>query len=83
MSDEAEEPHRRYRVAAPYVQFRVPNVRGLRANGVRASKWLIQGAQQGSILPDDVHPDDLTVLLAKKVPGTKDGPPMLELLPSS
>jgi hypothetical protein len=72
---------RKYRILAPYVQYRRRNVEGRRF-GTHTSPWTVDSGYQGGILDGEiVHPDDLAHLLRKTVTPARGGGPMLEEIP--
>jgi hypothetical protein len=84
VSEASEQPQpRRFQVAAPYIQVRVPNINGTRS-GFRVSAWLSMGAKQGKVLSEDeVHPDDLAHLLQARLTPALGGGPLIEQLPEA
>lgn len=85
MSDAGEETAqpRKWRIAAPYVQFRRKNTENRRF-GTRISPWIIEGGHQNAIISEElVHPDDLQHLLRKTLTPALGGGPMLVEAPAS
>ncbi len=69
---------RRWRVAAPFIQYRAANTSNRRIGG-RLSPWFVQGAHQGAILTEtDVHPDDMAHLKRAKLTDALGSGPFLE-----
>jgi hypothetical protein len=82
---------KRYRIMAPYIQYRRKNVDNRRF-GTHVSPWMIEGGHQGAIISSDlVHPDDLAHLLRTTFPVrvirdrqiVREEQPMLVELPAS
>jgi hypothetical protein len=81
-TSEATQP-RRWRIAAPYIQYRRRNTEGRRF-GTRTSPWVIDGGHRNAIISDElIHPDDLAHLLQAKLTPALGGGPMLEEIPAS
>jgi hypothetical protein len=74
---------KRYRIRAPFIQFRKRNVEGRRF-GTHVSPWTVSGGYQGGIIDaETIHPDDLRHLLQATVTPARGGGPMLEEIPAS
>ena len=59
---ETAQPLKRYQLAAPYAQIRVPN--DYIRFGIRTPAWVARGFKQNCIFREDgIHPDDLRHLL--------------------
>ncbi len=82
MTETSEEAPKKYRIMAPYIQYRRKNTENRRF-GTHVSPWMIEGGHQGAILSSDlVHPDDLAHLLRQTLTPARGGGPMLEEIPA-
>ena len=70
----------RYQVKAPSVMARIPNPKIGWAG--RSSPWQYRVYLQNTVLPDDVHPDDLKHLLSKRLQPARGGGPFIAEFPA-